>query len=161
MLRWAEFSAEGRAAREAFDREVRLPGRAAFECGDAQRAVLLLTGGIAGVEAAARIAPEAMRRRMENERALRMLTLSTDEFPWFAPRDVAGVLAPTLLLAGEKTPPIHAAVFRNLCDVMRQAEVHRIPDAGHGVARDNPAAFNRLVLDFLARQGCMAGTLQA
>lgn len=159
MLRWAELSIEGKAAREAFDREVRLPARAAFERGDTEEAVLRLTGGIAGADAVRRIPAEAMSRRMENERALRMLTLSTDEFPWLDPNDVAAVRAPTLLLAGEQTPAIHATVFANLCAAMPQAEAHRIPNAGHGAARDNPNAFNRLVLDFLRRHGCMASTL--
>jgi hypothetical protein len=42
-------------------------------------------------------------------------------------------------------------VFRQLCQAMPQAEVSRIPDAGHGAARDNPAVFNRLAMDFLRR----------
>ena len=110
MLRWAASSAEGRAARAAFERDVRLPSRSAFERGDDAQAVRLLTGGIAGADAAARISPQAMRRRLDNALAIRMLTLST-------------------------------------------AEVQRVPDAGHGAARDNPDDFKRLVLDFLHRHG--------
>ncbi len=155
MLRWADFSAEGRAARVAFERDVRLPARAAFECGDDERGVLLLTGGITGAEAAARIAPDALRRRLENALAIRMLTLSSDEFPLLTPQDVASISVPTLLMAGAQTPLIHDTVFRNLCAVMTQAEVHRIPAAGHSAARDNPTAFNRLTLDFLTRQGLL------
>lgn len=153
MLRWADFSAEGRAEREVFDRDVRLPARAAFERGDDERGVLLLTGGIAGLEAAARIEPSALRRRLENSLAIRMLTLSSDEFPLLSPQALSSVRVPTLLMAGAQTPPIHDTVFRNLCKAMTQAEVQRIPDAGHSAARDNPTEFNRLTLDFLKRQG--------
>jgi pimeloyl-ACP methyl ester carboxylesterase len=60
---------------------------------------------------------------------------------------------PVALMAGARTPPIHDVVFRQLCQAMPQAEVSRIPDAGHGAARDNPAVFNRLALDFLRRHG--------
>ena len=111
------------------------------------------TGGIAGADAAARISPQAMRRRLDNALAIRMLTLSTDEFPMLEPQAVQAVRVPTLPLAGARTPPVHDTVFRNLCAVMTQAEVQRVPDAGHAAARDNPGDFNRLVLDFLHRHG--------
>lgn len=149
MLRWADLSEEGRQARAAFDRDIRLPARAAFLRGEDAYAVQLLTGGIAGAPAAAGFSDEAMRRRQENGLAIRMLTLSSDEFPWLEPADVAALRIPTLLVAGDRTPAIHETVFRNLCSVMRQAQVCRIPEAGHGAARDNPAAFNRVALDFL------------
>lgn len=149
MMRWADLSAQGREARAAFDRDIRLPAREAFLCGQDEEAVRLLTGGIAGAQVAAGFSAEAMRRRQENGLAIRMLTLSSDEFPWLAPQDIAALQIPTLLVAGERTPAIHDTVFRSLCGVMRQAQVCRIPDAGHGAARDNPQAFNRAVLAFL------------
>lgn len=155
MLRWADRTPEGRAVREAFDRDIRLPARAAFKAGDIDRGVALLTGGIVGAEMLSRLPPEAMRRRLENERSLRMLTLSSDEFPMIEPAAVRSLAMPTLLLAGTDTPPIHDTVFRALCAAMPQARQARIPAAGHGAARDNPAAFNALVLDFLRRQGLL------
>ena len=155
MLRWADFSEEGRAARAAFDRDVRLPARAAFERGDDITATRLLTGGIVGTQAASRLAPDALQRRLENARAIRMLTLSTDEFPMLEPQAVQNLRMPVLLMAGAQTPPIHDVVFRNLCAAMPQAEVQRIANAGHGAARDNPAQFNQRVLDFLKRQGLL------
>lgn len=157
MLRWAERSAEGRVAREAFEHDVRLPARDAFLRGDAQAAVHLLTGGIAGADVARALSPEAMHARMENERSIRMLTLSSDEFPWIGPEAVRALRMPVLLAAGADTPAIHDTVFRNLAAVMTQAEQHRIPAAGHGAARDNPGAFNACVLDFLAREAGVRG----
>jgi pimeloyl-ACP methyl ester carboxylesterase len=58
---------------------------------------------------------------------------------------------PVLLMAGERTPPIHAEIFRNVCAAMPQAERVLIDGAGHGTSRDNPALFNATVLDFLER----------
>ena len=153
MLRWADLTDEGRAVREAFDRDVRLPARQAFERGDDTTGVLLLTGGIVGTETAAKLPPEALARRLENARSIRMLTLSSDEFPMIEPRDVRALGMPVALMAGQHTPAIHDVVFRALCGAMPQAEVSRIPAAGHGAARDNPAEFNRLALDFLKRHG--------
>jgi pimeloyl-ACP methyl ester carboxylesterase len=152
MLRWADFTTEGRAVREAFDRDIRGPARTAFEAGDIDRGVALLTGGIVGAKVLAGLSPETMRRRRENERSLRMLTLSSDEFPMISPEAVRALAMPTLLLAGADTPPIHDTVFRALCAAMPQAESARIPDAGHGAARDNPADFNARVLEFLTRR---------
>lgn len=151
MLRWADRSEAGRVARAAFDRDVRLPAREAFLRGDAATAVRLLTGGIVGAEAARGLSEDALRTRLENERSIRMLTLSSDEFPWIGPEALRALRMPVLLMAGADTPAIHDAVFRNIAEVMTQAEVHRIPAAGHGAARDNPQAFNACVLDFLAR----------
>jgi pimeloyl-ACP methyl ester carboxylesterase len=151
MLRWADRVPGGRALREAFDRDIREPARAAFLRGDDTQAVLLLTGGIVGAGALAAMDPQALERRLINARSIRALTLSSDEFPMLAPDRIRALRHPTLLLAGERTPPIHDTVFRALCEGMPQAQVARIPCAGHGVARDNPPVYNQRVLDFLAR----------
>ncbi|MCU0924768.1 MAG: alpha/beta hydrolase [Hydrogenophaga sp.] len=153
MLRWADFSEAGRRARETFEREVREPARRAFLDGDIQRGVLLLTGGIVGAQAMEHMPPQSMERRLQNAESIRMLTLSTDEFPMISAQDLRDVRAPTLLLAGEQTPTVHDAVFRNVCAVMTQARTGRISNAGHGAARDNPQAFNRLTRSFLEEAG--------
>ena len=152
LVCWAHHVPGGAEVRAAFEREVTWPARLAFEAGDDVRGVQLMTGGIVGGEALARMPPQALARRMENALSMKRLALSSDEFP--AP-DLARLQAfdkPTLLLAGEHTPPIHDCCFRALCAAMPQAEQQRIPDAGHGVARDNPAVFNHRVLDFLQRR---------
>lgn len=153
MLRWADFSDAGRREREIFESEVREPARQAFLAGDTIRGVLLLTGGIVGRTALGGLSAQSISRRLENAASIRMLTLSTDEFPMIEPQQVLGVKVPTLLLAGEQTPPIHNEVFRNLCAVMTQAHTDRISDAGHGAARDNPQVFNRVTRSFLEEVG--------
>jgi esterase len=149
MLRWADFTEEGRAVRARFEQMIRLPARQAFLEGRGEDAVRLLTGGIVGAAVASGISGEAMRRRMENERSIRMLTLSTDEFPMITPEALAAIRCPTLLLAGERTPAIHDTVFRSVCRAMPNASSGRIAGAGHGAARDNPEEFNRTALAFL------------
>ena len=91
-----------------------------------------------------------MTSRLQNVRAMRMLALSSDEFPLLAAHDLAALPMPVLLVAGARTEPIHDVTWRNLCAAMPQAQALRIPDAGHGNARDQPAVFNREVLRFLA-----------
>lgn len=149
MLRWADRTLQGQATRRAFDETIRLPARQAFKEGRDEDAVRLLTGGIVGSAQAQRITPEAMQQRMENALSIRMLTLSSDEFPMISPEALAGIPCPVLLLAGEHTPAIHASVFEAIGQAMPQARQCRVAAAGHSVARDNPDAFNRMALQFL------------
>lgn len=149
MLRWADFTPQGRAARLAFEETIRLPARQAFLEGRDEDAVRLLTGGIVGSARAQAISAEAMQQRLENVLSIRMLTLSSDEFPMIVPEALSAINCPTLLLAGEHTPAIHATVFESICKAMPQARHRRIAAAGHSVTRDNPDAFNRVTLEFL------------
>ncbi len=153
LMRLADTLPLGRQTRKDFDRSIRLPARDAFEQGDDARGVWLLTEGILGRDDLSQLPPAAMARRLENAESLRRLTLSSDEFPALDMVRLAALRAPVLLLSGERTPPIHDAVFRALSQALPQAECHKVPEAGHGVARDAPARFNALALDFLARQG--------
>lgn len=151
MLRYAALSAAGREAEARFRADTIVPANAAFRRGDDELGARIMTGGINGA-AAPVLAPAAMRRRLQNVQAMKMLALSTDEFPWLAPERLAALPMPVLLMAGCETPAIHAEVFRNVCAAMPQAEVAWIPQSGHATPRDNPADFNQRVLDFLQRR---------
>jgi pimeloyl-ACP methyl ester carboxylesterase len=91
----------------------------------------------------------ALARRMQNLLAMRMLALSSDEFPLLAPADLAALAMPVLLMAGRQTPAIHAEIFRNVCAAMPQARQIWIERSGHSTSNDNPASFNDTVLAFL------------
>jgi pimeloyl-ACP methyl ester carboxylesterase len=151
MMRYAELSEAGRAAKAAFRRDTIEPANAAFRAGDDELAGRIMTGGINGARSAAST-PEAMQRRLQNLRAMRMLALSSDEFPLLPPSRLAALEMPVLLLSGENTPPVHREIFQNVREAMPQAEAHRVRGAGHGVSREQPAVFNELALGFLARR---------
>ncbi len=148
MMRYADLSAAGREASAAFRRDTIEPANAAFRAGQDEAASRIMTGGINGA-AAPLSSPEAMQRRLQNMRAMKMLALSSDEFPLLAPDRLAALDMPVLLLSGERTAPVHREIFNNVCLAMPQAQVHRVADAGHGVSREQPAVFNRIVLEFL------------
>jgi len=154
-MRLADASPEGRQVREDFDRSIRLPAREAFARGDDVRGVWLLTEGILGSTDLTQLPPAAMARRLENAESLRRVTLSSDEFPALDMARLAALRVPTLLLSGERTPAIHDVVFRALAKALPRAESLKVPEAGHGVARDAPQRFNVLALDFLARHGLL------
>lgn len=148
MLCYAEFSESGRAELTRFRQAVVEPANAAFRRGDDRMGALLMTGGIHAAGSAA-LQGAALQRRMQNARAMRMLALSTNEFPLLPPAALAALPLPILLVSGGDTPAIHAEVFRNVRAAMPQARCERIPGAGHGVSRDQPDAFNRIALQFL------------
>lgn len=148
MMKYAQHSANGQAVAEAFRREVIEPANAAFRAGEDERAAQIMTGGINGGQSAVN-SGSAMARRLQNLQAMRMLALSSDEFPWLSPQQLHGLAMPVLLLAGRQTQPVHRAIFENVCTAMPQASHGWVDGAGHGVTREQPESFNRLALDFL------------
>lgn len=148
MMKYASRTPQGQAVANAFRREVIEPANAAFQAGDDERAAQIMTGGINGGRSAVNTG-EAMARRLQNLRAMKMLALSSDEFPLLSPLQLAQLTMPMLLLAGQQTQPVHRAIFNNVCAALPQARHAWIEGAGHGVTREQPDAFNRVVLDFL------------
>lgn len=65
--------------------------------------------------------------------------------------DFARVDVPTLVLVGEHDEVTPPSVSRAIADALPQATYAEVPDAGHVSNVENPAAFNDLVRDFLAR----------
>jgi pimeloyl-ACP methyl ester carboxylesterase len=149
MMKYAHRTPEGRAVAEAFRRDVIEPANAAFRAGEDERAAQIMTGGINGGRSAVNTGP-AMERRLQNLRAMKMLALSSDEFPLLSPEQLAGLPMPVLLLSGQQTQPVHQAIFNNVCAVMPQAHHAWVDGAGHGVTREQAETFNRLALEFLA-----------
>ena len=155
MLCYADFSAAGRAERARFREQVIEPANAAFRRGQDAQAAALMTGGIMGA-ALPVLDDAAMARRLQNVKAMRMLALSSNEFPLLPPAALGALAMPVLLVRGAQTAPIHAEVFRNVCAAMPQAALLEVPGAGHAVARDQPAVFNAQALDFLRRHAVTA-----
>lgn len=148
MMKYAHRTPEGHAAAEAFRREVIEPANAAFQAGEDEHAAQIMTGGINGGQSAVN-SGTAMARRLQNLRAMKMLALSSDEFPMLEPHELGRLTMPVLLLAGRQTQPVHRAIFENVCAAMPQAGHTWVDGAGHGVTREQPDIFNRLALDFL------------
>lgn len=148
MMKYAQLSPAGREAEADFRRRVIEPANAAFRAGDDERAAAIMTGGINGGRSSVGQG-EAMRRRLQNVRAMKMLALSTDEFPLIPPAALQALPMPVLLVSGADTQPVHREIFRNLCAAMPRAASLVVPGCGHGVSREQPQAFNAAVIDFL------------
>lgn len=150
VLPFADQVPGGREARLRFEREVLEPSNRAFEAGDAQLAVRLLTAGINGSGAGEASTAQGLARRTRNAEAMRALALSNQPYPALDEAALSRLKVPILLLRGERTEPIHRATFAALSGLLAEPVLDCIADAGHGVHRDNPGAFNERVLRFLA-----------
>lgn len=148
MLCYAEFSDSGRAELQRFRETVVAPANAAFRLGDDALGAQLMTGGIHAPGASA-LSGAPLQRRLANAGAMRMLALSSNEFPLLPPAALGALPMPVLLVSGRDTPAIHAEVFRNVCAALPQAACAWVDGAGHAVALEQPGRFNRLALDFL------------
>lgn len=148
MMRYALLSEEGARVAAAFRAETIEPANAAFRRGDDIGAAAIMTGGISGTPVG-EMQGEAMQRRLQNTRAMKMLALSSDEFPWIEPAALAALPMPVLLLSGQDTAPVHDVIFRNVAAAMPGALAEKVPGATHSVSRDQPEVFNRRVRAFL------------
>lgn len=153
VLPFADRVPGGRTAREHFEREVLRPSDAAFASEQTDVAIGILTGGINGVGSQEAMSAAGLARRLRNAQAMRALALSDNAYPALDRRALSMLEVPTLLLRGARTEAIHRAIFEALATLMPRAQTVEVPDAGHGVHRDNPGLFNEIVLSFLHRIG--------
>lgn len=150
VLPLADLVPGGRATRIAFEEEILHPANEAFLSGATERAVRLLTTGINGGAAGEATSADGLARRLRNAEAMRALSVSSCAYPALDIGKLRALAVPTLLLSGQNTQPIHSTIFSSLCELMPQAKQLRVPESGHGVHRDNPSAFNDIVLRFLS-----------
>ena len=61
------------------------------------------------------------------------------------------IRTPTLVVRGERTPKVFTAIHEAVGRCIAGSTLAVVPDASHAMSYDNPAAFNRIVLDFIAK----------
>lgn len=148
MMRYAEQTPKGMKTVMSFKKASADPAQAAFEAGDDLGGVMILTGGIVGINPT-EIPDRIVKRRMENARAARSLALSKDEFPWLDPGALSALPMPIMLMSGADTAPIHAAIFSEVCKAIPKARSLIVEGSGHSVSQMRPDVFNTEVLAFV------------
>lgn len=83
-------------------------------------------------------------------RKMRPLMVLLLDYPRMRATDLAGITAPTLVLAGEKDV-IQPAHTRLIASSLPHGQAHIFPGLTHYAPREDPAAFNAAVLAFLAQ----------
>lgn len=148
MMRYAYRSEEGAKIAESFRMKFIEPARAEFQNGNDADGVSILTGGITG-KPSSDVPAHILKGRMENMRAAKSLSMSSDEFPMLAPDELANLPMPILLMSGKNTAPIHDAIFQNVIKVMSSAKALKVEGSGHSVSAQQPDTFNAVTMSFL------------
>jgi pimeloyl-ACP methyl ester carboxylesterase len=152
VMAWADLVPGGRALRESFERDTVRPARELFRRGEDLQAATLYAQGVLGPSGVDGLPESARERRFANVEAVKALSLAAQDAVAPDGERLARLAIPTLLLSGQRTRPLFAAVFEAACRLMPHVEAHRVADAGHSVYREQPEAFNRLALEFLQRR---------
>jgi esterase len=88
-------------------------------------------------------------RQMFRDNATTLLGQIKEQRAPFARADAEAIRAPTLLIAGERSPASFHHIIDGLGSALRDARRVVIPNASHSSNVDNPGAFEREVLAFL------------
>lgn len=148
MMRYGEHTIEGVKIVADFFKKFVEPAKAQFQMGNDAEGVSILTGGIAG-KSASEIPAHILKGRLENMRAAKSLSMSSDEFPLLAPEALAKLPMPIFLMSGANTAPIHDAIFQNVIKTIPNAKVLKVEGSGHSVSAQRSDIFNAEVLSFL------------
>jgi TonB family protein len=125
------------------------PARAAFKRGDKRAGMRAFVNGLFGPGYFDRLPPAAAAAMMDNAPALQALALSSDPFPNLSKVLLGGLLTPTLIMTGANTIALHKDVDEELARHFINVKAVTVPNAGHGIARDNPEMFMSTLLEFL------------
>jgi non-heme chloroperoxidase len=97
--------------------------------------------------------PEGTAAWMELEHGNRPVTVNHAEGVTVTWQDMEARTFPTLLVGGDADLYVPPSMYRYLQTRVPDCELAIVPEAGHSVCWEQPVVFNRIVLDFLARQG--------
>ena len=93
----------------------------------------------------------ASERQMRQDNAYTLLAQVNEGRQPYGKADAVALGVPTLFVIGGNTPGMLPLISKALAAHVRGAQTVVIPDAGHSMFRQQPAAFCEAVLDFLAQ----------
>lgn len=93
--------------------------------------------------------PEARRQPLRDNARTLLGQVNENRQP-FSLADARSIRTPTLFIGGEKTGGSHPVVLKALSSKVEGAKVATIAGASHPMFQQNPLAFAKAVLDFLA-----------
>ncbi len=119
--------------------------------GDIDGDLALFVEAVIGPGAWERSSPRIARMQRDNARTL--LGQINERRPPFSRADMEAIRAPTLLIGSGACLPAFARVLDAMERWIGGAARVAIPGTSHLMPQEDPAAFNRAVLDFLAEHG--------
>ena len=146
-------SPAGDSLRRAFIAATLDPARAAFARGDSLAGLRLFVDGMTDRPGSFDNLPAAARARVVAHSFEMRREMLADRQQYMPSLDCAalGRLAmPVLLIQGERSPRMYHVITTELAHCLQSDTVVTIPGAGHPVNATNPAAYNQIVLQYLA-----------
>jgi pimeloyl-ACP methyl ester carboxylesterase len=123
----------------------------AYRAGDNERGARIFGEALVGKRGLESMPPER-RTMLEENTAAEVAQLLGQGFPPLRADDVRRVQAPTLLVAGQRSPALfRATLIAELERLLPNTERVEIPDSTHLMHEENPTAFNADLLSFLDR----------
>ena len=149
VLQWATVTQHGADLYRDFIDNAHNPAGSKFRAGDEEGALRILIDRFDGAGAFDSLPPARKKVIMQNARFFRAVSTSSDPFPNLSREKVNQLSMPILLVRGANTKPLDILVGEELARAIPNVDRVVIPNAGHGSPRQNPAAFNAAVLEFL------------
>lgn len=151
VLRWALDAEGGEPLWNEFLDRMWNPGRDAFERGDREGAMRIVTDSFAGKGTFDRLSAGSRARVMRGARDWEAFQRASTPFPELSRERVAALSIPTLLLSAERTTALHRLVNEELASLLPHAERAEIAGATHDMWADAPERCAELALDFIDR----------
>lgn len=127
------------------------PAKEAVRSGDLERGARLFIDAVLGPGLFAQLPPATLGRIRDNARLIGVEITDIDEVVTDITRaDAAAIQAPTLVLTGDASPEMFLTVSGELARCLPNATAVQISGASHLLHGMNPAAFNEVVLAFVA-----------
>jgi pimeloyl-ACP methyl ester carboxylesterase len=147
-------TAVGEATRQSWLRRVMEPSRKAFESGSLEEGQRQFLNGVCGTACFDNFPPSVRAELVNNAPELRaeMMTETAALMPPLDCRDLGKLKLPTLLVTGERSPAMFLLITAELERCLEGESQVMVPEAGHGMHRDNAAFYNEAVAAFLRRQ---------
>lgn len=128
------------------------PARQAFLTGDVDAGLRLFADAVGGSGTYDRRSDAERRMMRDNADAHIADSRSTRPRPQFTCEMAKSIIAPALLLRGERSPEFFGVMLNELARCLPQNVMVNIPESAHSVPAENPQAFRAAVLAFIERR---------
>lgn len=112
----------------------------------------MFVDGIIGEGAFYEFPGEVQSLIMDNACEFKAETASPDFWTNFTCEDATQITVPTLLLTGKKSLKMFQLIVDVLHRCLPNSEHAQVPNSTHEMPADNPEMYNKIILEFLAKQ---------
>jgi pimeloyl-ACP methyl ester carboxylesterase len=129
-----------------------VPSAEAFKNNNDKKAVEIFVGGVLNDSLFFSNMPkEAQNLMTDNITELKGIAFTENLFPPLSCEDINKIKTPTLLIKGDRSPKILAAIIDELANCIDENELKALSNSSHGLEFENPEEFNKIVLEFIGK----------